>query len=760
MRNLIKRTVFTLFFITVFTANASAFVIGDIIVRGNQRVDNETVIASLGFKKGQNITRADLNNAIKNLHKSGFYEDIDLNRTGNTVIVEVKENPIINRVAFDGNDELGDDVLRAELSAKPRSIFIKSEVQKDVSRLMEIYKRSGRYSAVVEPKIIKRDQNRVDLVFEINEGDKTYIKEIDFAGNKEFSDWTLETKILSREYGWWKFLTTTDVYDPDRLKLDEEMLKDYYLNRGFADFEITAVNAELDTISDDKGFYVTFVIKEGEKYKFGNIDIEASIPDIKENDLKEELLTKEGKLYSVEMVRRSVLNLKGKLGKIGYGLVNITPIPKKNEKNKTVDIKYKIEEGPKTFINEINVVGNSRTFDYVIKRELMIDEQDTFNSESIKESKLNLIKLGYFDKVELNPKKSAKDPDKVDIEIEVKEKATGQISFGGGYNSVSGWFSEGSIKESNFMGKGQKLGFSAMFSDEQDKFTLSFTEPYFLDRDLTAGYDIYYQTKEYQNSLGYDVNEYGGNLRLGWKYTNNLSHSVNATVKETESVNFRDDVPDAVKDDAGKSSLYLVGHDIRYGKSKEEYDYKSGYLLSLGNDYAGFGGAEEFLRTEASAKYFRSFFDDKYKFTLSLNSGYIQELDDPISTTYKYFLGGFNLRGFASSGVGARDKTNELYSYGGLWRVYGSAQLNMPFFGLPKDYGLETFLFYDYGMLGEPGLSDMSNVNYDETLRTSWGVGVSWNSPFGKINLSWGYPIDKEEYDITDEFLFSVGTSF
>jgi outer membrane protein insertion porin family len=748
-----------LLFIICFASSANAFYVRNIDVRGNKRVDKETILSAIPIDENSNATEADLNQSLKDLYKTQYFEDADIKRSGQDLVITVTENPIISRVVFEGNDDIDDDTLKNEVSARPRAFLVKSEIQKDVNRITQVYKRSGRYSAKVDAQIIERGEGRVDLAFEIDEGHKTFIKELNFIGNEYFSDSDLKDEILSKSYAWYRILSTSDTFDPDRIKLDEELLRNFYMKNGFVNFEVLSVNSELDTVSDFRGFFVTFNIKEGEPYNFGDIEIDAKVPDLNSKELMKNVLTEKGELYNIELIQRTLLKLTSALGKLGYGFVNIRPIPRKNKETKTVDIKYVISEGPRTFIDEINVNGNVRTFDYVIKRQVPLDEKDTFNAELLKLSKANLARLGYFKKVDINTVKDEKHDDRIDIEINVEEQPTGSISFGGGYNTSSGWFLQASVKEQNFMGKGQKVGISATFSDDENSFNYSFIEPYFLDMDLWAGYDLYYTETGY-DYLGYDEMTYGINLKTGWDYTNNLSQSFKLTLKNTEPTDFEPDVPQEVRDSTEERALFMLGQSLSYGRGNETYKGKWSYSLTLKNDYAGFGSDEEFLRSEVRGRYNTTLLGSKQlKFILSAESGYIDVYaEDGISSSYNYYLGGQNLRGFERAGIGARSIRNLDYGYGGLWKVNGTAQVIFPV-GIPAEYGFSGFVFYDFGMLGEPyNLTD--NMIYDDSMRTAWGWGFSWASPMGVMNLSWGYPIDYEEYDKEERFLFSIGTNF
>ncbi len=473
-------------------------VVGEIRVEGNKRVEPETVRSYLQFSPGDAYDPGKVDSSLQALFATGLFADVSIDRVGQDVVVTVVENPVINQVAFEGNSEVDTETLKAEVQLKPRSVFTRAKVQGDVQRILDVYRRQGRYAASVEPKIIELEQSRVNLIFEIDEGNATKVKGINFTGNHAFNDSQLRDIVSTTQSGWLDFLKGTSVYDPDRMSLDRELLRQFYLKNGYADVRVVAATAELDR--DGSGFFVNFAIEEGELYTFGSVTVESALPGLDPNSLRGEVLTDEGDTYNGSDVEKSVERLTLVTSEQGFPFARVRPRAAPDVASRTISLVYAIDEGPRIYIERINIIGNTRTKDYVIRREFRLAEGDAYNPLMVDRAKKRLQSLGFFKSVEIK-RRPGSAPDRVILDVELEEQSTGELSFGAGYSTSEGVIGDVSITERNLLGNGQFLRLGVSGSFERLQAQLSFTEPRFLDRNLAAGFDIFHkdvdQTREF-----------------------------------------------------------------------------------------------------------------------------------------------------------------------------------------------------------------------------------------------------------------------
>lgn len=750
------KKIFLVLFVVLFSFSAHANTyIKSIEVNGLERVERETVLSYLGLKENSTVSSSDLDYALKNLYFTGLFSDVRFNQRPNGVmIINVVENPIINQRVFEGNKKLDDKLLESEVRLSSGSVYDKAKVQDDVQRVLEVYKRSGRYAAVVEPKIIKRDHNRVDLVYEVNEGPVAKIKKINFVGNKRYSSTDLQNTIMSKEGRWYRFFSSADTYDVDKTNYDKELLRRFYLKRGYADFRVVSAVGELSP--DKKSFVLNFVLDEGKRYKVANTTISSRFSGLDTSTMYKGLEIKEGDWYNADLVEKSITNLTEELGKRGFAFVDVEANLNKNIDAGTLDIDFDIREGARIFIDRINITGNSRTEDKVIRRELRISEGDAFNASKIRSSRRNVENLNYFSKVDIQTIPTEYDG-KAELNIDVAEKPTGMVNLGVGYSTVNGALVRAGISESNLQGKGQYLGIDASVSENYNSYELSFTEPYFMGRNLSAGFDLFRTEQDYQDEASYDNDSMGGRIRFGWKYTDDLSQYFRYTLREDEIKNVSYGASRYVAAEEGKYTGSIVGQTISYDKRDSAIIPTEGHYLSFGNDIAGLGGDEKFFKFDVKAYHYSTYFD-KYTLKLFANGGYITAYSGKdVRLANRYYLGGYNMRGFASAGIGARDKYTD-DALGGNWMVYGGAELSFPI-GL-DEVGIRGRTFLDLGMLGKPDNIDRQYVNYDSSLRSAAGFGLQWMSPMGQIDIDFGFAINKEKYDDTEVFRLNFGTRF
>lgn len=739
--------------LAIFAANADGIYLKNINVEGLQRVEKETVLSYLNLKTGTNVSQDALDSSFKRLYDTGLFSDISFDTTQqNTLKINVKENPIIDKRAFDGNDKISDKILEGEVQLGPRSVYDRAKVQQDVQRILDVYRKTGRYSVTVEPKIIERDENRVDLIYEIDEGAAAKIDKINFLGNTHYSNSDLRDEIMSKESRWYRFFSSADTYDSEKMDYDKELLRRFYTNRGYADFKVDSAVAELS--ADNKSFILTFSLTEGVRYKVNKISIESELTDVQIKPLYKDLEIDEGDWYNADLIEKSITEMTESVNKQGISFVEIEVELVRDAANGKIDLIFHIVEGERIFIDRINITGNDRTLDKVIRREFRVDEGDAMNYSKLRASRRNLENLNFFSKVDIQTTPTG--ADKADLDVNVEEKSTGYFNVGIGYSTTNGALVRFGVTENNFRGRGEELGFNVGISQRTKDYDISFTEPYFLNRRLSAGLDLFMTDEDYEDESSYDTRTIGGRTRFGWNYTDDLYQFARYTLSETDIKNVREDASKYVKEEAGKASTSALGQTLVYDKRDSMINTKEGYYLSFGNDIAGLGGDNKYNRFDAKAYKFYTL-SDYYTFKFFANGGYIVGYDHKdVRLSDRYYLGGNTMRGFEFAGIGARDKYTK-DALGGNWMVYSGIEMTFPI-GL-DELGIKGRTFYDMGWLGKPDNINREEVNYSSKMRSSIGFGFDWLSPMGKINIDFGFPITKEPYDEKEVFRLNFGTN-
>ena len=734
-------------------AAAAGGTITGVQIQGNVRAEPETIRSYLQLKEGQPFDAAAADRSLKALFGTGLFSDVVIEMQGSTLVVKVTENPIINRVAFEGNRKIEDDKLRDEVQSKPRQVFTRARVQADVERILTIYRRSGRYNASVEPKVIKLDQGRVDLVFEINEGDVTGVQRISFVGNEAFGDGTLRGKIRTSESAWYRFLSSDDRYDPDRLNLDRELLRKFYLSEGYADFRVVSAVAEL--APNREGFFITFTISEGERYKFGKVEVSTRFQGLDVDVLQSYLTMSEGEWYDADEVEKTVTALQDIVGSLGYAFVEVRPNIRRNKDNLTVDVTFDIQEGPRVYVERINISGNTRTLDKVIRREFRLAEGDAFSTAKVRRSQQRLKNLGFFEKVDISAQPGSA-PDKTNLEVQVVEQSTGDISFGAGYSTTSGVLGDVSIKERNLLGKGQELRLGVSIGTLSTLIDLSFTEPYFMDRPMAAGFDIFRTSNDRQQVASYSDRSVGFALRAGWAYTEHLRQNVRYTLRQTDIYNVQPWASTIVQLNAGTSVVSEVSETLSWDTRDTRLNTTKGFLLRNSMAVAGLIGTEQYYRTTADAVYYQSIIED----VVASVGAVFPYNGSSLRLNNLFFIGGDTLRGFQVGGIGPRDSITA-DALGGTYFYSATTELSFPL-GLPKEIGIFGKAFMDVGSLwGLGGPAQYSTtVLTSNTMRVSTGVGIQWMSPFGPIRIDYAVPLVQDPWDKTENIRFSFGTRF
>ena len=739
----------------------------DIRVRGTQRIEPGTVLSYISIRPGDPYDEQAVDRSLKALFATGLFADVKINWDGSVLTINVVENPIINRIVFEGESKVTEKDLTKEVQLKPRQVFTRAKVQGDVQRIIELYRRNGKFAATVDPEIIQRPQNRVDLIFSINEGPTTGVARISFIGNKVFDDATLKGQIATEESAWWKFLSSNDNYDPDRLTFDREQLRRFYLKNGYADFRVVSAVAELSP--DRRDFYITFTVDEGPLYKFGKITINSKIRELYPASLRPLVPIVPGRTYNAELIDKSIDALTNAAGTKGFAFAEIHPRIARNRAKRTIDVQFDIDQGPRVYIEKINITGNARTLDKVIRREFRLVEGDAFNRVLVDRSRTRIRSLGFFKDVDIKPSQGSQ-PDRTVLNVNVTEQSTGELQLGVGYSSTSSFVGQFSYTERNLFGRGQFLRASLSASSISKEAVLSFTEPYFMDRPLSAGFDISKIIVDFDQA-DYRSDTDAISLRLGFPTSEYGSVGVNYTYR-IDTVNPFSGAPPAIQLAAGTETTSGIGYTYAYNTLDDPLKPRHGITFSFSQLFAGFGGSLKYLRTQSTFSYRQPVLWDQFVASLTVHAGYITGYGGQhVRLNERFFEGGDTFRGFEVAGIGPRElNVGRGSALGGETFAIGTFDLRLPDL-LPADYGVTTSLFTDFGTLGhiasQPGLETCGRaprlapcIVDDMAFRASAGIAIGWKSPFGPLEVDLGVPLAKTSYDKSQIIRFSAGTGF
>jgi outer membrane protein insertion porin family len=752
-------------------AEAQSGAIRSIRVEGNRRVEPETVRTYLRFNVGDAYDPAKVDQSIRSLFSTGLFSDVTIDREGSGVVVRVVENPVVNQVAFEGNREVDKATLSAEVQLKPRSVFTRAKAQADVQRILDIYRRQGRYSATVEPKIIELENNRVNVVFEIDEGGATKVQAINFIGNKAFSDGQLRDIISTSQSGLFDFIKGTNIYDPDRLALDRELLRQYYLKNGYADARIVSAGAEL--ARDGSGFYITFVVEEGEPYTFGRVEIESSLSGVDPKSIQSELLITSGATYDQAAMDRTVERLTLAISEQGFAFARVRPRAQREPGGRVIHVTFVVDQGPRIYIERLNVIGNVRTHDHVIRREFRLAEGDAYNPLMVDKAKRRLQALGFFKSVDIK-RRAGSASDRVVLDVELVEQSTGELSFGAGYSTSEGIIGDVSISERNLMGKGQFLRLRLAGSFERMQADLSFTEPRFLDRNLSAGFDLFWKDVDLSSVASYKSHTEGGAVRLGFP----LSESIWLTNSYTLSQGTIYDVDTtnaslAIQQSEGSALTSAWGTSLVIDGRNHPKTPTKGYYLQIGNDLAGLGGDVKYNRVSGEARLYFPI-TEKITYVGRGVAGHIMGWgDDDVRLIDLFYKGGETIRGFDRGGFGPRDLlTGDALGGDTFWSVTAEVRFPLPL--IPEDLGMSGAFFVDAGSLFGAGefakTLNTECVTQDKTkgicladessIRASAGFSIMWNSPLGPLRLDIAKAFLKQDFDKEQLIRFGASTKF
>lgn len=739
-------------------------------VRGAQRVGVDAVRSNITIRPGQSFSNVDIDESVKRLYATGFFSDVRISVSGGTLVVNVSENQLVNQVVFNGNRKIKDDKLRGFVQTQPMGPYSESLISADIERIKEAYAAIGRSDVEVTTQVVPVAEGRVNLAFVVNEGERTKIDKINFVGNNAYGDGRLAALIQTKRSNMLSFLTRKDVYNEDKLRADEEALRQFYYNHGYADFRVISSDVALDETGNE--YAITITVDEGERYKFGNIAVESTVEGIDGAELERLVETRAGNTYSARDVQKSMEAISQRVSAAGYPFARVVPRGDRNFENNTIGVTYLVDQGERAYVERIEIRGNTRTRDYVIRREFDISEGDAFNQETISRAKRRLEALGYFTTVNISTAPGSAS-DRVVVVVDVVDQPTGSFSIGAGYSvGGDGFVLEASVEEKNFLGRGQFIRVAVGGGLEDSRtYNFSFTEPYFLGYRLAAGFDVF--RSETSSNSDYNYEETGATLRVTAPITEELATTVRYTYKElkyTEDGAYgADGLPytaddkvsapymDLIENSPWKQSI--VGHSIVYNSVDDRIMPREGIYANFTHEYAGLGGDSEYYKAYAKFRYYHTLSDEFDLIgSLSASAGHVVSTGGDLNVFDQFQIGGKDLRGFESSGIGPRLEGDAL---GGTTYFTASAEANFPLPLFPQDMNIRGAVFADAGTLyGNDVGNSTGAVGTDMSLRASVGAGVLWLSPFGPLRFDYAVPVAKEDFDEVQNFRFSMANAF
>ena len=756
-------------------------VVRSIAIVGAERLEPDTVRSYVTLKVGDSYDRARLDQALKELYATELFADVTIRDNAGALTVTIRENPVINRIVLEGNKRLKDDKIRPEIKLAPRQIFTRSKTRADVARIIELYRRQGRFAATVDPKIVQLDQNRVDVVFEISEGPKSKVRQINILGNKVFSDGELRSQMVTKQSRWFRLFSSGTSYDPDRMAYDQQKMRQFYLTNGYADFRVSSAVAELTP--DRRDFVITYVVEEGDRYKFGDVKVESDIRDLKAETLNKFVKVAKGDWYDAQKIENTVDSMTETAGLLGYAFADVRPEFDRNKEKRTMSVVFVVAEAPRVYVERIDINGNTRTKDKVVRREFRLAEGDAFNSFKVKRSRDRIQSLGYFqEKLEIEQKPGSA-PDKVVLEANVQEKPTGELQVSAGFSSLEKFIVNLSITERNFRGKGQELRASVEYSTYSKSVNLGFTEPYLFNRNIALGGDVFRRDYNSFNYVGssrnrnttYEQTTTGFQIRTAtpltefWSFALRYGLSLDDVSLDRNTFYFdanNDGILECdpllagryLCDAVGKRTTSSIGYSIVFDNLNNRIRPSAGQRFTLSQDVAGLGGGVKYLRTRADVKKYWGLGDSGFIFSLGAEGGYIKGLGQGVRLTDRFFLGEPQIRGFGIRGVGPRivrsyydtsttipddfltgnnsNRTDD--ALGGKAYYLGRAELELPLGSGAREMGLRPSIFADAGALWggrQPALENRP-TDTPRYIKTNTGLFQCQNITTGAVTTS------------------------
>ncbi|MDE1158770.1 MAG: outer membrane protein assembly factor BamA [Neorhizobium sp.] len=756
------------------TSVAEAAVIRSVQVHGAQRAGEEAVRSNLTIRPGVAFSNTDIDDSVKKLYATGYFSDVRIAVSGSSLVVTVKENQLINQVVFNGNRKIKDDKLQGAVQTQSQGPYDPAIVKADVERIKEAYRAIGRSDVEVTTQTAPVGPGRVNLAFVINEGERTKIADISFVGNSAYSDGRLKAVIATKETGPLSFLTRKDVYSEDKLHADEESLRQFYYNHGYPDFRVISSNAVLDEASNK--YTITFTVDEGQRYQYGDIAVESTVPNIAGAQLQDLVETKKGDVYDAKQIQKTMDAISQRVSSAGYPFVRVTPRGNRDINGHTIGISYMVDQGERAYVERIEVRGNTRTRDYVIRREFDFSEGDAFNQSMISRAKKRLEALGYFTSVNITTAQGSS-PDRVVVIVNVEDQPTGSFGIGAGYAAGGdGVLLEASIEEKNFLGRGQYIRVAAGYgTDDSRTYNISFTEPYFLGYRLAAGFDLFKSSTSSNDYYKYD--EQGITLRVTAPITDDLATTFRYTYKQIkyqeDGAYGSDGLPYTLDDKMSAPYINMIEHgDYTQSSISQTLTYntldsqtlpREGIYATATQEFAGIGGDSNFYKISGRARYFATLSTEADLIgSLAVGGGHVFSTNgDKLNVFDQFTVGGKQIRGFKNDGLGPRT-VNHDDPLGGTTYFTASAELTMPMPGLPEDAGLRLAAFTDAGTVFGNDVSGRGDAieGTGMSWRASVGAGVMWASPFGNIRFDYAQPVVKEDFDKVQQFRFSMANQF
>jgi outer membrane protein insertion porin family len=749
-------------------AAAQAYSFSSVQIEGNRRVDASTILSYAGISRGQSVSGGELNDAYQRVLNSGLFERVEIVPQGSTLVIRVVEYPTINRIAIEGNRRIKDEDLMAALQSQPRRVFSPSTAEADAQTLSEAYVTQGRVAARVTPKVIRRSDNRVDLVFEVFEGGVAEVERIGFVGNDQYTDRRLRRVLETKQAGLLRAIISKDTFIEDRVEFDKQLLRDFYSSRGYVDFRISGVNAELAQERD--GYFVTFNVEEGQQFRVGAVTVTSDLAEVDTALFQRRVKLRSGKVYSPLLVENEISRLEKLAIQEGLNFVRVEPRISRNDRDLTLDVELVLTRGERIFIERIDIEGNTTTLDRVVRRQFEVVEGDPFNPRAVREAAERIRALGYFSNADVQAREGSS-PQQVVIDVDVEEQPTGSLSFGGSYSTTDGLGAAITFSERNFLGRGQFFSFGINTASSSRSYSLRFAEPALLGRDLTFGLDLNYSETDnlnatfdtasglFQPALTFPLSD-STNLQV--RYALRYSDIKNVDPTDTE-------VGGIIKAEAAEGERIdsALGYTLNYDTARFGLDDKTRYLLEFGQDFAGLGGDSSYIRTNVRAIAQTKVFSEEVTLRATLEAGALSFNSGNSRVTDRFLVGPNQLRGFDYGGIGPRELGPDVDDpLGGEYFAVARFEAEFPI-GLPDEYGISGGLFYDVGSVWGLSGETKSNVAAGNTVvsedfdaRHVVGFSVFWDSAIGPLRLNFSEPLQKRDFDNERSFNLTVSTKF
>ncbi|WP_292293336.1 outer membrane protein assembly factor BamA [Marivita sp.] len=738
---------------------AQDFQFNAISVEGNQRIEAGTIASYLGVERGETVSAAELNDGYQRVLASGLFESVEIEPRGNTLLVRVVEYPTVNRITFEGNARIDDDALSAIVQSESRRVFSPSTAEADAARITEAYSQQGRIAARVQPKVIRRSDNRIDLVFEVFEGGVSEVERIGFAGNRVFSDRRLRRVLETKQAGLFRALVQSDTFIEDRIDFDRQVLRDFYQSRGYVDFRTTGVNAELSNERD--AYFITFNVEEGQQFSFGDVTATSDMAEVDPEIFQNAIRLRSGSTYSPTAVETEIARLERLAIREGLNFVRVEPRVTRNDRDLTLDVEFLLTRGERVFVERIDIEGNTTTLDRVVRRQFRLVEGDPFNPREIRESAERVRALGYFGDAQVEAREGST-PQQVVIDVDVEEQPTGSLSFGGSYSTSSGFGAAITFRERNFLGRGQQLALGVTTGVDSSNYNFSFTEPAFLGRDLAFNFSVSYletdnASAEYDTAIGnfstgftFPVSENGRlNLRYGARYS--------------EITNLAPEVGSIITAEADQGEVWdsFLGYRYSFDTRRTGLDPNAGVLLEFGQDFGGIGGDRTYVETNLRAIAQTRVYNDEVTLRATLQAGSLDFSEGSSRVTDRFALGSSLMRGFEGGGIGPREVAPGGVNdpLGGNYFAVARFEAEFPL-PLPEEYGVSGGVFYDIGSLWGLEESNPDVLYEDFTARQVVGVSLFWNTPIGPLRFNFSEAVSKEKFDEEQNFDLTISTQF